>query len=139
MNLFAVIFTNEIISARDAICSSLQALPRDEQLSRLMDIFQAATDTDAQLAELVFEAWKYLNVNELWTIRYSSLRGLKEDINYDNTLRPVLDRHQANHNRKRGQMRTIFSNHEKHYSRSKKLHRRKYHRRKYEKTNIDCD
>ncbi|KAH0537125.1 hypothetical protein FGG08_006058 [Glutinoglossum americanum] len=73
----------------------------------------AIASTDAQLAELISEAWKYLNNNELWTIRYSSLLALKEDIDYDNVLRPVLDRHQANNNRKRGQMRTILGNWER--------------------------
>ena len=43
-------------------------------------------------------------------VRYPSLQALKEDIDYDNALRLVLDRHQANYNRKRGQMRTILSN-----------------------------
>ena len=110
MSLLAIISTKEITSAKDVIYGSLQALPRDEQLSKLIDFFQVAADRDAQLAELISEAWNYLNANELWMVRYPSLQALKEDIDYDNALRLVLDRHQANYNRKRGQMRTILSN-----------------------------
>ncbi|KAI9774031.1 MAG: hypothetical protein M1839_001916 [Geoglossum umbratile] len=109
MDLLAIISTKEVISAQNAIRGSLKDLPRDEQLSKLIDFFQIATDRDARLAEFISEAWNYLNANNLWAVRYSCLQALKEDIDYDNALKLVLGRHQANQDRRRGQMRTILN------------------------------
>jgi hypothetical protein len=73
MDLLAVSTTKKITSAKDAICNALQGLSRDEQLSRLVDFFQAATERDTQLTELIAEAWDYLNIHTLWNTRYSSI------------------------------------------------------------------
>jgi hypothetical protein len=76
MSLLAIISTKEKTSAKDVICGSLQALPQDEQLLKLIDFFQVAADRNAQLAELISKAWNYLNANELWMVRYPSLQAL---------------------------------------------------------------
>ncbi|KAI9777789.1 MAG: hypothetical protein M1839_008584 [Geoglossum umbratile] len=98
------------VSVKDTIRNALQDLPRDQQLSKLIDFFEAASNRDAQLTELIAEAWDYLNVNTLWNTRYSSLEDLKRDIDYDYSLRHVLGRHQANAGRRKKEMQTILHN-----------------------------
>jgi hypothetical protein len=110
MDLLTIINTEKIIPVKEAIRSTLQGLNPDEQLSKLIDFFQVATERDVQLSELIAEAWDYLDVNSLWNTRYSSLEALKQDIDYDYALRHILDRHQANLSRGKGEMCTILGN-----------------------------
>ena len=110
MDLLTIINTEKIIPVKEAIRSTLQGLNPDEQLSKLIDFFQVATERDVQLSELIAEAWDYLDVNSLWNTRYSSLEALKQDIDYDYALRHILDRHQANLGRRKGEMCTILDN-----------------------------
>jgi hypothetical protein len=79
MDLLTIINTEKIIPVKEAIRSTLQGLNPDEQLSKLIDFFQVATERDVQLSELIAEAWDYLDVNSLWNTRYSSLKALKQD------------------------------------------------------------
>src|SRR5271170_7090288 len=58
-----IINTEKIIPVKEAIRSTLQGLNPDEQLSKLIDFFQVATERDVQLSELIAEAWDYLDVN----------------------------------------------------------------------------
>jgi hypothetical protein len=110
MDLLTIVNTEKIIPVKEAIHSALQGLTPDEQLSKLIDFFQVATERDVQLTEVISEAWDYLDVNSLWNTRYSSLEALKQDIDYDYALRHILDRHQANVGRRKGEMHTILDN-----------------------------
>lgn len=65
MNCLVIPAAENKVSVKDAICSALQGLTRDEQLSKLIQFFEAATDRDARLAEFIAEAWDYLDVNAL--------------------------------------------------------------------------
>jgi|SRR5579862_911253 len=110
MDLLAIATTEKTISVKDAIRNALPGLTANEQLSKLVDFFQVATERDAQITELIAEAWDYLNANTLWNARYSSIEALKQDIDYDYALRHILDRHQANTGRRKGEICTILDN-----------------------------
>ena len=56
MDLLTIINTEKIILVKEAIRSTLQGLNPDEQLSKLIDFFQVATERDVQLSELIAEA-----------------------------------------------------------------------------------
>ncbi|KAH0536267.1 hypothetical protein FGG08_006846 [Glutinoglossum americanum] len=110
MDLLTIVTTEKTISVKDAIRNALQGLTANEQLSKLVNFFQVATERNAQLTELIAEAWDYLNANTLWNTRYSSLEVLKQDIDYDYTLRHILGRHQANVGRRKGEISMILNN-----------------------------
>jgi hypothetical protein len=68
-------------------------LSRPEQLSSLLDILQTSVDASEHADEVVAEAWSYLQEHQLWNVRYDSLTALQKDIEFDDGVRHMLERH----------------------------------------------
>jgi hypothetical protein len=71
----------------------LSTLSRPEQLSSLVSIFQIGVDASEHVDEVVAEAWSYLQEYQLWNVQYDTLTAFQKDIEFDDGIRHMLERH----------------------------------------------
>ena len=91
MDIQAILTTTA--AARDLpalLHQHLHRLPSRTQLQHLIDLFQAAAQTQDELAHLIYCAWSYLLDNRLWSCAYPTLQEFKLDLDFDHTIAPLL-------------------------------------------------
>jgi hypothetical protein len=71
----------------------LSTLSRREKLSLLVDIFRVAGDSSEHVAEVVAEAWSYLQQHQLWNVQYDTLTAFQKDIEFEDGVLHILERH----------------------------------------------
>ena len=66
-----------------------------EQLNFLKDLLFSSNDGVDQFNALVSEAWHIVTTSQLWKLEYDNIEDLKQELNFDNVVRPQLEAHQA--------------------------------------------
>ncbi|KAI9770494.1 MAG: hypothetical protein M1839_003175 [Geoglossum umbratile] len=88
-------------SIKEVITDYLRPWTKERQLDELLKIFNDSYDLDEIMSEVVSEAWNYIQIHELWTIRYQNLESLRRDLQYDEFVAKRIDHHKAVTSRKR--------------------------------------
>ena len=108
MDLSTIVTLNE--SVEQQLDKNLKDLPKARQLEEVIYILNAVSEADEQVAEMAWEVWKYVEKYCLWESHYPTLDKFKEAINYDLTIKTILNRHQMQSQRKQSEARAILYN-----------------------------
>src|ERR1700743_111458 len=97
-------------SVEQQLDKNLKDLPKARQLEEVIYILNAVSEADEQVAEMAWEVWKYVEKYCLWESHYPTLDKFKEAMNYDLTIKTILNRHQMQSQRKQSEARAILYN-----------------------------
>src|SRR5437773_10061554 len=97
-------------SIKDTLINILEPLPKEQQLVKLLDLFNKAVDLDEVISEIVSEAWYYLMTNQLWSLEYSDLKMLQRSIGYEQFVATALKKHGLDIVNKQTQAKGILKN-----------------------------
>ena len=78
-----------------------------EQLDVLTSLVMQAVEMDERAAEVVAAAWGCIEREELWRVRYDSLQQLQELLEFEGTVRPLVERATKTERQKLGYERQI--------------------------------
>ncbi|KAI9887442.1 MAG: hypothetical protein M1823_000779 [Watsoniomyces obsoletus] len=93
MRLADAIHELQHVPPKTSINHFLKKLGPEEKLDELLDVLRVGEVTKEHTIEAVWEAWDYLLLHRLWALRYSDLKALQMDINYDGKVKPVLEQY----------------------------------------------
>lgn len=85
-------------------------LSREQQFNQLLDLLHATSEADERIAEVAWEAWRYVKTHRLWETRYPTLEAFQDAIDYEKTLKAILARHKMLSDRKQRDARGILEN-----------------------------
>ncbi|KAH0545339.1 hypothetical protein FGG08_000638 [Glutinoglossum americanum] len=80
---------------------------KQKRLIEVLRILDAAGEVDEQTLEAVNATWGYLITNRLWESQYQSLESLKDEIDYEQTVKVFLEKHELLTSRKQADARKI--------------------------------
>lgn len=108
--LESLVATSSTRAIKDQLSHYFDSIPPDQGFSQLLSLLRANSNRDEQLAEVTAEAWDYLVTKQLWKVQYSSLEALQAELEFEQTLKSIIDRHQQTRARKKIEIKGIFRN-----------------------------
>ncbi len=107
MRLADAVLEHRHVSPRSLIEHHIKELGPDQKLDQLLDVLRVGDAIQERAIEVVWEAWDYLLLHRLWTPRYSDLKTLQMEINYDGMIKPLLEEHELYSTRRTLEGQTI--------------------------------
>jgi hypothetical protein len=75
-----------------------------------LEVIDAASDASEIINQAIVAAWKYLIDTDVWKHRYQSLMDLQVAVQWQDSVKPILDKAHALSNRQAGAYATIYDN-----------------------------
>lgn len=110
MDIAAIINDQRDLCIKEQLDRHVNGISERETLEWIQELLLTATKTDELVAEIVSEAWKYLEAHRLWQSNYPTLEAFKDAINYRSTVRNVLERHEKLTQQQQAAARQIHAN-----------------------------
>lgn len=102
MELAQIISNQAHTTIQEQVGTLLDSVPTEQRLEHVVTMLQAASSHDEMVAEVAWETWNYAIQNNLWQDSYTTLEEFKQAVDYDNTLRAMLSKHELSQGRKVG-------------------------------------
>ncbi len=110
MDIAAIINDQTDLSIKEQLDRHLNGISERERLEWIQELLLTAAETDELVAEIVSEAWNYLETHRSWQSNYPMLEAFKDAINYRSTVRNILERHEKLTQQQQTAARQVYSN-----------------------------
>lgn len=109
-SLLEILSTTPNSNPHNTIRQILTHLQPETQLNLLLEVIDATSDASEIINQAIVAAWKYLIDTDVWKHRYQSLMDLQVAVQWQDSVKPILDKAHALSNRQAGAYATIYDN-----------------------------
>ena len=96
MSLLTLVNETKPLNAKAFLYTHLSPLPPSQQLDYILTFLHSASEVEETLTDItVSYAWTHLVSNNLWSHHYASLDHLRQDLEFDSTILPLLQKSQS--------------------------------------------